>query len=76
MAELYDGTRVFDKGCFDSALDFLAERFPADKFGNVFYPRIGTGRIAIPPAERGYRITGIDISTEMLGSICTKVDYE
>lgn len=66
MAGLYDETRVFDRSSFNSALDFLVERFPPNKFGSIFYPGIGTGRIAIPLAERGYRITGIDISKEML----------
>lgn len=66
MAGLYDETRVFDRSSFNSAVDFLVERFPPNKFGSIFYPGIGTGRIAIPLAERGYRITGIDISREML----------
>jgi len=66
MAPLYEQTRIIDSGCLNSALDYLAERFPPDNFGNIFYPGIGTGRIALPLAERGYRITGIDISTNML----------
>ena len=66
MAGLYDETRVFDRSSFNSSLDFLVERFPPNKFGSIFYPGIGTGRIAIPLAERGYRITGIDISKKML----------
>jgi SAM-dependent methyltransferase len=66
MAELYGETRVFDDRCFDSALNFLANRFPPDEVGNMFYPGIGTGRIAIPLAEKGYKITGIDISEKML----------
>lgn len=69
MAKLYDETRVFDKTCFDSALDFLVDRFPPGIFSEVFEPGIGTGRIAIPFAERGYRITGVDISEEMLVSL-------
>ncbi len=66
MVKLYDETRVFDKSCFDSALDFLSDRFPPQLFNNVFEPGIGTGRIAMPLAERGYRVIGIDISEEML----------
>jgi len=66
MVELYDETRTFDRDCFDSALDFLVERFPPRNFGNVLEPGIGTGRIAMPLAERGYRITGVDISEAML----------
>ncbi|GAI45199.1 unnamed protein product, partial [marine sediment metagenome] len=66
MVQLYDETRVFDTGCFDSALDFLTKRFPPSTFSKLFEPGIGTGRIAIPLAERGYQVTGVDISDEML----------
>jgi len=66
MAELYDETRVFNTNCLNSALDYIVERFPPNRFGSIFYPGIGMGRIAIPLAERGYHITGVDISDEML----------
>jgi len=66
MVALYDETRVFDEGCFDAARAFLAERFPPDRFCKLFEPGIGTGRIAIPLAERGYRVTGVDVSEDML----------
>jgi len=66
MVELYDETRVSDRGCFDSVLDYLVERFPPKIFSKVFEPGIGAGRIAIPLAQRGYRVTGVDISEEML----------
>ena len=66
MAEAYDDTRVFDLRCFGLALDFLVERFPPPEFTDVFEPGIGNGRIAIPLAARGYRVTGVDISDEIL----------
>lgn len=66
MVRLYDETRVFDVDCFDSALDFLTERCPPTSFNKLFEPGVGTGRIAIPLAERGYQVTGVDISEEML----------
>jgi len=66
MIKFYDETRVFDRTCFDSALDFLVERFPPRQFNKLFEPGIGTGRIAIPLAGRGYRVTGVDISGDML----------
>jgi ubiquinone/menaquinone biosynthesis C-methylase UbiE len=66
MAELYDGTRVFDKDCFEGALDFLVERFPPKVFNNLFEAGIGTGRIAVPLAGRGYRVFGADVSRGML----------
>jgi SAM-dependent methyltransferase len=66
LVDLYDETRCFDEACFDAALDYIEERFPPCEYPNVFEPGIGTGRIALPFAERGYRVTGVDISDEML----------
>jgi ubiquinone/menaquinone biosynthesis C-methylase UbiE len=74
MAELYDRTRVYDRDCFDSALDFLVERFPPVEYDSVLEPGIGTGRIAVPLAERGYRVTGIDISGEMLAFLGKRLE--
>lgn len=66
MAEIYDETRPFDRPSFDAALDWLAAEFPPSDFPRVFEPGIGTGRIALPLAERGYRVDGIDLSPRML----------
>jgi len=66
MADLYDETRVFNEECFDSASDFLVERFPPKRFSKLFEPGIGSGRIALLLAKRGYKITGVDISQKML----------
>jgi ubiquinone/menaquinone biosynthesis C-methylase UbiE len=66
MVRLYNETRIFDEECFESALDYMVERFPPRAFPNVLEPGIGTGRIAIPLAKRGYWIMGVDISEEML----------
>ena len=73
IASVYDTTRVFDQKCFDSALDYLVERFPPSKFPGLFEPGVGTGRIAIPFAQRGYRVTGVDISEEMLQRLAEKL---
>lgn len=73
MVQLYDETRVFNAGCFNSALDYLVERSPPSVFNKLFEPGIGTGRIAIPLAERGYQVTGVDISEEMLELLNTKL---
>jgi ubiquinone/menaquinone biosynthesis C-methylase UbiE len=66
MASLYDETRVFDISSLDSALDFLISRFPPHTFPKLLEPGIGTGRIAIPLAGRGYQVIGVDISEEMM----------
>jgi ubiquinone/menaquinone biosynthesis C-methylase UbiE len=69
----YDETRTFDQGSFDAAMDYLAERFPPQTFQRVFEPGIGTGRIAVPLADRGYRVTGVDISREVLAILSERL---
>jgi len=66
MVELYDETRSVDAACLEAALNYIAARFPSCEYPAVVEPGIGTGRIAIPLAQRGYRVTGVDIAPEML----------
>ena len=73
MADIYDETRVFNEGCFNAALDFLTERFPPSKYNELLEPGIGTGRIGIPLAEKGYSVTGVDISEKMLKVLAEKL---
>jgi SAM-dependent methyltransferase len=69
MVERYDETRSCDAACLDAALDLVAERFPPRDYCQLFEPGIGSGRIAIPLARRGYRVTGVDISGKMLARL-------
>jgi ubiquinone/menaquinone biosynthesis C-methylase UbiE len=73
IASVYDETRIYDETCFNAALDYIVDRFPPLKYPALFEPGIGTGRIAIPFAERGYHVTGADISLEMLKILADKV---
>jgi ubiquinone/menaquinone biosynthesis C-methylase UbiE len=73
MAAIYDETRVFNESCFNAALDFIVEKYPPVKYPKLFEPGIGTGRMAIPLAERGYSVTGADISGEMLKILAEKL---
>ncbi len=66
MANLYEETRVYHPLYFRAVLDDLIHRFPPSTYQNVLEPGIGTGRIAVPLAHRGYHITGVDISHRML----------
>lgn len=74
MAKLYDETRRFDQRSFVLALDYLTERFPPQTHGRIFEPGIGTGRIAVPLAKRGYSVTGVDISPRMLAGLGKHLD--
>lgn len=51
-------------------MDWLGDRFPPSTFQAILEPGVGTGRIALPLVERGYQVTGADISEEML-KVCT-----
>jgi len=73
MVELYDETRSVDAACLDAALDYIAARFPSCEYPAVVEPGIGTGRIAIPLAHRGYRVAGVDIAPEMLAMLAQRL---
>jgi ubiquinone/menaquinone biosynthesis C-methylase UbiE len=73
LVDLYDETRTFDAGCFFAALDYLEERMPPSTASRVFEAGIGNGRIALPLAARGYRVTGVDISRQMLAVLARRL---
>ena len=75
LTALYDQTRTFDPLCLGKALDWLEDRFPPTQSRAVLEPGIGTGRIALPLVKRGYRVTGLDISKEML-SVCVAQSHQ
>jgi|CXWL01.1.fsa_nt_gi ubiquinone/menaquinone biosynthesis C-methylase UbiE len=67
VAHLYDETRGIppeaERQIGDGIAALLRETAAQPRLLEV---GIGTGRIAVPLAERGIRVTGIDISTKML----------
>jgi SAM-dependent methyltransferase len=71
VAERYDepGTGMFDPAVVGPAVDFLAE-LAGD--GVALELGIGTGRIALPLAERGIRVHGIDLSEAMVARLRAK----
>lgn len=71
IAERYDKTAadMFDPSVVDPVVDFLAE-LAFD--GTALEPGIGTGRIALPLAERGIRVHGIDLSEAMVARLQSK----
>ena len=71
VAERYDETsaEMFDPAVLDPAVELLAELAedgPALEFG------IGTGRVALPLAQRGVRVSGIDLSPDMAAKLREK----
>jgi SAM-dependent methyltransferase len=61
IADLYD----FSYADFDDDVDFYANLAEAVD-GPLLELGVGTGRVAIPLAERGYQVVGIDMSEPML----------
>ncbi|MGI8926605.1 MAG: class I SAM-dependent methyltransferase [Tepidiformaceae bacterium] len=64
VAAIYDATRGFPDGVEDQVGDGLAVLLrPGARLLEV---GIGTGRVAVPLAQRGIRVSGVDISRGML----------
>ncbi len=69
IAASYDSSDMFKPETVDPVVDFLAAaagRGAALEFG------IGTGRIALPLAQRGVPVHGIDLSTAMVARLRAK----
>jgi SAM-dependent methyltransferase len=71
VAARYDesSAEMFDPAVVEPAVDFLAAR-AGD--GAALELGIGTGRIALPLAQRGVRVHGIDLSEEMVARLRAK----
>ena len=68
-ADVYDRTRLTDEVALAGALDLLDGVLPN---GRVLEIGVGTGAIAIPLAERGRRVIGLDVSKAMLDRLRAK----
>jgi SAM-dependent methyltransferase len=72
VAARYDesSSEEFDAAFIEQTVDFLAA-LAGD--GGALELAIGTGRIAVPLAERGVRVRGIDLSEEMVARLRAKL---
>jgi SAM-dependent methyltransferase len=72
-AQGYDtpGTGMFSPEVLGPAVDRLAE-VAGD--GRALEFAIGTGRVAVPLAQRGVQVTGIELSGPMIGQLRAKAD--
>jgi SAM-dependent methyltransferase len=64
---------MFDAAVVDPAVDFLVE---LARDGAALELGIGTGRIALPFAQRGVRVSGIDLSEAMVARLRAKPGSE
>jgi SAM-dependent methyltransferase len=71
IAARYDesSARMFDPAVLDPAIDFLAAIAGS---GRALEFGIGTGRIALPLAQRGVAVRGIDVSKAMVARLHAK----
>ncbi len=73
VADIYDETRRMPADVLAQVVEKVASVVdPAD--GEILEIGVGTGRIAIPLAERGFRVAGVDISEKMLGHLRQKME--
>ncbi|MEU4389423.1 class I SAM-dependent methyltransferase [Kribbella sp. NPDC023855] len=70
----YDASsaEMFGPEVLDPTIDFLAEL--AGPGGSALEFAVGTGRVAIPLAAHGVRVTGIELSEPMAAQLRQKVD--
>jgi SAM-dependent methyltransferase len=69
IAEVYDGFYQLFRGDAEAAVEFLA---PLARGRRVLELGIGTGRIALPLAQRGIRMHGVDASPAMVEKLRAK----
>jgi SAM-dependent methyltransferase len=62
---------MLDRAGIDTAVDFLAELAGS---GRALELGIGTGRVAVPLAQRGVPVSGIDMSKAMVARLHAKPD--
>jgi SAM-dependent methyltransferase len=75
VADRYDESAVdmFEPAVVDPVVDFLV---PLAGHGAALELGIGTGRIALPLAQRGVRVHGIDLSAAMIARLRAKPGAE
>jgi ubiquinone/menaquinone biosynthesis C-methylase UbiE len=69
-AALYDRTRVTDPRALAETVDLLERELASH--GPILEIGVGTGALAIPVAERGIRVFGVDVSLPMLAQLRAK----
>ncbi|MBR8836392.1 MAG: methyltransferase domain-containing protein [Stigonema ocellatum SAG 48.90 = DSM 106950] len=74
VSDIYDATRGFPPGISEQVTDFILNLVSATADTKFYETGIGTGRIAVPIAKRGYSYTGIDVSEKMLAELHQKLE--
>lgn len=72
VADIYDATRGLPEDVAERAVDAIVAATNATRETRFLELGVGTGRIAIPLAQRGYPYTGVDISRKMMEQLRQK----
>lgn len=73
VAHLYDATRELPAPITDRIADRVVAATRATPETGFLEVGVGTGRIALPFLQRGYRYTGVDISERMMDRLRAKI---
>jgi len=74
IANIYDQTRWLTKPIAEEVADLILGLVSATPETSFLEPGVGTGLNVLPLVERGYSVTGIDISQEMLDQFRKKIN--
>jgi SAM-dependent methyltransferase len=74
VADVYDATRGLPDEVSERVAEGIADVIHATPETRFLELGVGTGRIAVPVAARGYSYTGVDISSEMMARLQEKAN--
>lgn len=73
IADIYDQTRWLTESIAEDVADFMLALVKATPETTFLEPGVGTGLNVLPLVRRGYAVTGIDVSQEMLNQFRQKL---
>ena len=73
IAPIYDQTRWMPESVAEEVADFILALVGANPETSFLEPGVGTGLNVLPLVKRGYPVTGVDISQEMLNQFRQKL---
>jgi SAM-dependent methyltransferase len=71
-ADIYDATRGFPPGVAERVAALVARAAELKTGARLLEIGVGTGRLALPLAGRGLRVTGVDLSRRMMERLLAK----
>ena len=74
IAQIYDQTRWMTEAVAIEVADFILDLVAVTPDTCFLEPGVGTGLNVMPLVKRGYSVTGVDISKEMLDRFSQKLD--